>query len=281
MSRHLVVTADDVGLHPGMTQGALEAHEHGIVNACSVVAGGRDFPRAVELLRDRASLAVGVHLTLVGGRPLSPAAEVRSLVTPEGVFVPGVGSFLRRYCAGRIRVDEVERELRLQIEALLGTGLAVRHANGHQHLHVLRRVHEVVLRLAEEYGISFVRTPLDRQPRRVPLTRRLAILALGRLARAAHHRGQCHPRLRVGDGTIGIASAGHLTVERITELLPLAEGLTELVCHPGVGEGVIAAEFRWGYEWETETRALCDPALWEAIREAGITLVSPAKLPDS
>lgn len=281
MSRHLVVTADDVGLHPGMTQGALEAHERGIVTACSVVAGGRDFPRAVELLRDRPSLAVGVHLTLVGGRPLSPAAEVRSLVTRDGVFLPGFRAFLSRYYAGRIDLKEVERELRRQIEALLGAGLAVRHANGHQHLHVLPRVAEVVLRLAEEYGIGFVRTPIDRRSRRVPLSRRLAVLAMGRLARAAHRRAQHHPRVRAGDGTIGIAEAGHLTRERITELLPLVAGLTELVCHPGVDEQGIATEFPWGYEWETETRTLCDPALRRAIREAGITLVSPAELPIS
>jgi predicted glycoside hydrolase/deacetylase ChbG (UPF0249 family) len=278
LSRHLVVTADDVGLHPGMTQGALEAHERGIVTACSVAAGGPDFPRAVELLRDRPSLTVGVHLVLVGGRPLSLAVEVRSLVTRDGVFLPGFRAFLRRYYAGRIHLDEVERELRRQIEGLLGAGLAVRHANGHQHLHVLPRVHEVVLRLAEEYGIGFVRTPIDRRPRRVPLPRRLAVLGLACLARGAHRRAQHHPRVRAGDGTIGIAEAGHLTVGRITELLPLVEGLTELVCHPGIDERAIAAEFPWGYEWETETRTLCDPALRGAVREAGITLVSPAEL---
>jgi predicted glycoside hydrolase/deacetylase ChbG (UPF0249 family) len=272
------VTADDVGLHPGMTQGALEAHERGIVTACSVVAGGRDFPRAVELLRDRPSLTVGVHLVLVGGRPLSLAAEVRSLVTRDGVFLPGFRAFLRRYYAGRIHLDEVERELRRQIEGLLGAGLTVRHANGHQHLHVLPRVHEVVLRLAEEYGIGFVRTPIDRRPPRVPLPRRLAVLGLACLARAAHRRAQQHPRVRAGDGTIGIGEAGHLTFERITELLPLVERLTELVCHPGVDERAIAAEFPWGYEWETETRTLCDPALRGAVRKAGITLVSPAEL---
>jgi len=279
LSRHLVVTADDVGLHRGMTQGALEAHERGIVTACSVVAGGRDFPRAVELLRDRPSLTVGVHLVLVGGRPLSPTAEVRSLITRDGVFLPGFCAFLRRYCAGRIRLDEVERELRLQVEAVLRAGLAVRHANSHQHLHVLPRVHEVVLRLAEEYGIGFVRTPIDRGRRRVPVPRRLAVLTLARLARAAHRRARHHQRVRAGDGTIGIAEAGHLTFERISELLPLVERLTELVCHPGAGERALAAEFPWGYEWETETRALCDPALRRAIREAGITLVSPAELP--
>ena len=188
---------------------------------------------------------------------------------------------MRTSMSGRIRPDEVQREFRLQIEALLGAGLAVRHANSHQHLHVLPRVHEVVLRLAEEYGIGFVRTPNDRRPRRVPILRRLGVFGLARLATAAHRQAQHHPRVRVGDGTIGIAGAGHLTVERITELLPLVGRLTELVCHPGVDERALAAEFRWGYGWETETRTLCDAALRRAIREAGITLASPVDLPIS
>jgi predicted glycoside hydrolase/deacetylase ChbG (UPF0249 family) len=277
VSRLLVVTADDVGLHAGMTNGALTAHERGVVTACSVVPAGRDFGRAAERLRAIPSLAVGVHLTLVGARPLSPPGEVRSLVGPDGALLPGFGAFLRRYSVGMIRPGEVERELRRQIEAVRDAGLSVTHLNGHQHLHVLPRVYEVVLRLAVEYGIAYVRIPVDRRPRRGPLARRLAVAALARFARAARRREPTYERPRSGDATIGIAQAGHLTVERIEELLPFVEGVTELVCHPGLDDQGIAAEFPWGYEWETETRALCDPALRGALVGAGITLISPAE----
>jgi predicted glycoside hydrolase/deacetylase ChbG (UPF0249 family) len=70
-SRRLIVTADDVGLHPGMTTGAIRAHREGIVTACSVVANGVAFYDAVERLRDVPSLEVGVHLTLVEERSLT------------------------------------------------------------------------------------------------------------------------------------------------------------------------------------------------------------------
>jgi len=152
LSRFLVVTADDVGLHAGMTDGAIEAHARGIVTACSVVPAGRDFARAAGRLREHPSLAVGAHLTLVGARPLSPPVEVPSLVGRDGALLPGFGAFLRRYYAGSIDPGDVERELRRQIEALLAAGLKVSHANGHQHLHVLPRVHEVVLRLPPSTG---------------------------------------------------------------------------------------------------------------------------------
>jgi predicted glycoside hydrolase/deacetylase ChbG (UPF0249 family) len=281
LSRFLVVTADDVGLHAGMTDGALAAHERGIVTACSVAAAGRDFGRAAELLRARPSLAVGVHLTLVGAKPLSPPGEVPSLVGPDGAFPSGFGGFLRRYYTGRINPGEVERELRRQIEAVRDAGLSVSHVNGHQHLHVLPRVWEMVLWLAVEYRIAFVRLPVDRQPRHVPLARRLAVAALSRFARAARRRGPMRERTRVGDATIGIAQAGRLTLERIEELLPFVDGVTELVCHPGLNQRVIAGEFPWGYGWETETLALCDPALRGTLDNAGITLVSPADIPTS
>src|SRR3954451_669240 len=70
-SRRLIVTADDVGLHPGMTAGAIRAHREGIVTACSVVANGVAFFDAVERLRDVPSLEIGVHLTLVEERSLT------------------------------------------------------------------------------------------------------------------------------------------------------------------------------------------------------------------
>src|SRR6266481_4392810 len=85
--RQLIVTADDVGLDRGMTAGAIEAHRHGIVTACSIVANGRAFDDAVARLRDVPSLEVGVHLTLVEeqalttGRPM-PRNYLRFLLSP-------------------------------------------------------------------------------------------------------------------------------------------------------------------------------------------------------
>jgi predicted glycoside hydrolase/deacetylase ChbG (UPF0249 family) len=276
LSKLLIVTADDVGLHRGTTLGAVDAHERGIVTACSVVAGGRDLRHAVELLRGRRRLAVGVHLTLVEGIPVSPPSEIRSLVGRDGMFLPGFRAFLRRWAACRVSLRQVELELRRQIEVLLEAGLDVTHANGHQHLHVLPGVLEVALRLAVEYGIAFVRVPIDRQLRGVPLARSVLVHGLGCLGRRARRRARTHG-VATNDATIGIADAGHLSPARLAEFLPLVDGVTELVCHPGVDGRALSDEYRWGYEWDQETAALCDPALREAIRLAGIILARPAE----
>lgn len=246
--RLLIVTADDAGLHPGMTEGAIRAHRQGIVTACSVVAGGAAFDDAVARLRDVPSLEVGVHLALV---------EERSLT---GLRMPAkYTSFVPLYILRAIGIAAIERELRAQIERVLASGLRVTHLNGHQHLHLLPRIFAVVARLAREYAIPYVRIVDDRggSARGVSMS---LLSALGRRARAPF----------TNDRTVGVAIAGHL--QDVVPLLEHVQGVTELVTHPGVG----VSGYDWGYAWDEETRALCDPRLRDELAQRGIELTTPS-----
>jgi len=269
MTKRLIVTADDAGLHRGMTEGAIRAHKEGIVTACSVVANGAAFEHAVERLHDVPSLAVGIHLTLVEERPVADGID--SLIGANELFHENYAAFVPRYLAGRIRIEEVERELRAQIEKVLQTGLKITHANGHQHLHLLPKVFEVVQRLAEEHGVPYVRIVDERRSLSV---RGAAVEILSRLGRAARKRA----RVATNDRTIGVTRAGHFTdAATIIAMLDHVEGTTELVCHPGISDEDLGRSYDWGYEWDAETRALCDARLREAIAGRGIELVAPAR----
>ncbi|HEX4961341.1 MAG TPA: ChbG/HpnK family deacetylase [Thermoanaerobaculia bacterium] len=272
----LVATADDVGLHAGLTRGALEAHDRGIVTAVSVVANGRALEPALEQLRDRPSLDAGIHLTLVGERPLSPPEQIPSLLGRDSAFLPDVRDFARRYLLGGIVASQAEAELRRQIEHLLASGLSLVHANSHQHLHVLPRIFEVVLRLAEEYRIPFVRIP--REPAAIRLAKRsLEIAVLNAVGRGARQRLLSQEKVRTADRTVGVMDAGRLTFERLAAILEDvedAEGVSELVCHPGIGNADLAAAYAWGYGWEEETAALCNPRLPDLLRSRTIGLTS-------
>ena len=247
--RQLIVTADDVGLDPGMTAGAIRAHREGIVTACSVVASGGAFDDAVTRLRDVPSLAVGVHLALVEERSLTGLRMPRKYTT----FVP-------LYLARVISIAAIERELRAQIERVLGTGLRVMHLNGHQHLHLLPRIFALVARLAREYEIPYVRIVDDRGG----TARSLAMSALSALGRRARNPSFTNDR------TIGVAIAGHL--DDVVPLLDHVEGVTELVTHPGIG---VTGYPAWRYGWDRDTRALCAPGLREEIAKRGIELTPP------
>jgi predicted glycoside hydrolase/deacetylase ChbG (UPF0249 family) len=239
--KRLIVTADDVGLDRGMTTGAIEAHRRGIVTACSIVANGREFDDAVERLRDCPSLEIGVHLTLV---------EERALTTGE-VMPRNWMQFLVS------RQGDLEGELRLQIERVFAAKLRVTHLNGHQHLHQWPRISRMVRRLADEYGIRYVRVVNDRGGRK----RRLQMRILNSLGDRSKT-------------TIGVAEAGHLSEEKIVRLLDYVDGVTELVAHPGINVNGYA---HWNYEWDQETRALCDPAVRQAIVARNIELIGPSR----
>jgi predicted glycoside hydrolase/deacetylase ChbG (UPF0249 family) len=247
--RMLIVTADDVGLHPGMTEGAIRAHREGIVTACSVVANGVAFDDAVARLRDVPSLEVGVHLTLVEERPLTSIRFPRKYT-----------SFVPLYLARIISIAAIERELRAQIERVLGSGLRVTHLNGHQHLHLLPRVFGLVRALAREYAIPYVRIVDDHGVTARPFSMR-ALSMLGRRARQAG---------LTNDRTIGVATAGHLA--DVIPLLDHVQGVTELVTHPGIG----VSGYAWGYDWDRETDALCHPRLRQELNMRSITLATPS-----
>lgn len=258
--KSLIVTADDVGLHPGMTAGAIRAHVDGIVTACSVVANGRAFDDAIARLRDVPTLEVGVHLTLVEEEPLT-----------SGIRFPKKWPFfLPAYFSGAIGMDAIERELRAQIERVVATGLPVTHLNGHQHLHVLPALFSLVVSLAETYRIGYVRTTNDRGGK-APVVRRASVAALNALGRRA--RGVATTRgVATCDRTIGIASAGHL--RDVTSLFDDIDGVTELVTHPGVA----VSGYGWAYEWDRETAALCATGLREEVARRGIQLIRPSDL---
>lgn len=279
--KQLVVTADDLGLHERMNEGSIRAHREGIVTAVSLVANGRAFDHAVELLRDEPSLDPGVHLTFVEEVPLSPLQEVASLVDARGTFLPGFRSFSFRYLYGGVNLAELELELRRQIERVMETGLAVRHLNSHQHLHLFPRVFELVVALAEEFRIPNVRMPEDYPRTSDHDVRAISIRILSAMSGRARQRWKGRTPIAMNDRAMGILQAGHLTASRLLGLLDSVEGVTELVTHPGEETGEIARVYEWGYDWDEETSALCDRSVREAILKKGIQLTRFSELNES
>jgi predicted glycoside hydrolase/deacetylase ChbG (UPF0249 family) len=251
VAKQLIVTADDVGLDRGMTEGAIRGHREGIVTACSVVANGAAFDDAVTRLREVPSLKVGVHLTLVEERSLTGMPFRKSYVG---------------FVLGRKDLAAIERELRAQIERVLATGLRVTHLNGHQHLHMLPALFAITTRLASEYGIGYVRRVRDRGGKGGAV-RRASIAGLNAVGRNAGEHGNDH--------TIGVLEAGHLTADRIIDLLGEVDGVTELVTHPGIA---VRGYDHWRYEWDAETSALCDPRVRAELEARAITLIAPSTL---
>lgn len=181
-SIRLIARADDMAVSHGANLACLEAYQHGIVRSVELMAPCGWFPEAVELLRTAPGLEVGVHLTLTSEwdaykwRPLTHAP---SLVTPDGFFFPRTShregspppntGFLQ--CG--YRLDEVERELRAQIELTLRHVRNVTHVSSHMGAPTcMPDLLAVTRRLADEYKLIL---ELPTGARRLPVARRPGI----------------------------------------------------------------------------------------------------------
>ncbi len=271
--RRLIVNADDFASDPARSRGILEGRRRGIVTSTSALAN-LPWPAgsAGELL-DLFGPAVGVHLNLTEGRPLTGPG--RTLTGGDGRFHPKRRAW-RRALAGLYDPAEVEGEFAAQIEGLLGKGIAPSHLDGNNHLHIFPGFPAVVARLARRYGIGRVRLPLE-AGWGLRHAWRAKPLFLGALARRARRvfaeAGLISPSFFAGIRHPRPGSAKDLR----DFLRRLPEGVTELMVHPGYiqdGAGGFSTAQR-----EAELRALTDPSLPQILSAGGIELISFADLP--
>ena len=276
--RRLIVNADDFGLHAAVNRGILAAHTEGIVSSTSLMAGGAALDDAVRIAKQCPQLGVGVHLTLVGARPVLPVAEVSSLLDEAGDFYGSYPLFIKRFLRGKIRLAEVERELAAQIDRVRMAGIQPSHLDSHQHLHVLPGIGGLVLDLARRFSIRAIRIPAEpvafigATPATVGrLVGRGGLTMLANLFR--QHAAAAG--IRTSDHFYGMLAGGQLTEPAILAILRrLPPGDSELMTHPGFADESLADAFRWDYQWDAERQALTAPAVRALLAERQIRLIS-------
>ena len=265
-----MVNADDFGFTPDVNQGIVEAHRGGILTATTLMANGEAFEDAVRLAADNPALDVGCHLVLIGGR---------SLVT--GCPFPATVAQLVRALARR----EISPypELAEQVRRITAAGIRPSHLDTHKHAHLAPPVLNAVARIAEDFGIRWVRRPFDfplsALGGAVPRLKRVTSRALG-LLRGRFHRVLEHHGCRTTDHFAGFQITGRFRTAELVQLLAIVpEGTTELMCHPGrCGAALRQAPTRLKESREQELQALLAPEVRAALDRYEIELVDYRKL---
>ncbi|MBI4364111.1 MAG: ChbG/HpnK family deacetylase [Candidatus Latescibacteria bacterium] len=280
--RRLIVNADDFGLTDAITDGTIEAFEHGILTSASLVGSGDAFERAAAYAAGRPDLDAGVHLMVVGGRSVLGRDEVESLLDDNGRFLPAYGEFMARYLSGGIRDEEVEAEWSAQVARARSAGVRITHLDSHQHLHLVPGLFRIALRIARTNGILAMRFPrvpaIFRRAERGTVRRSLAFLPF-RLMEQANLPHLNASGIRTPDRFFGFHSSGHLDQKALRSVLfGVPQGTSELVCHPGRGEPEHSALSGWGYEWRSELDALVSSETRRIVESQGIELTSFAEL---
>jgi chitin disaccharide deacetylase len=139
-----VVNADDFGLSTSINEGISVACDQGILRSASLMPNGDAFDDAIDRLRSLPDLRVGVHLSLVGERPIAPTESLPGLVR-EGKLPDSYADFTRDYLLRRFPLREVRREIAAQIDLVLGAGIKPTHLDSHQHIHLLPGIFDLTL----------------------------------------------------------------------------------------------------------------------------------------
>ncbi|GLW60541.1 hypothetical protein Hthe01_08900 [Hydrogenophilus thermoluteolus] len=146
--RPIVLCADDFGLAPGVNDAIIELIAQGTITATSVMPGQPFWPTGALVLRTVAAgrAAVGWHVTLTEQQP----AFTHGRLVRFG-RLPPLKALLARAWTRTLPLAAVRDELTAQLDAFEDRwGAPPAFVDGHQHVHLLPGVREVLLELLLE-----------------------------------------------------------------------------------------------------------------------------------
>jgi hypothetical protein len=250
----LLARVDDMGVAQAVNEACIRTYTDGIARSVEVIVPGPWFLDAVRRLKEHPGFDVGIHLCLtsewenVKWRPLTHAP---SLVDENGYFFPMTRQ--RKdfppntgFLEAKPRIEEVERELRAQIETIRRHLPRTSHYTAHMGTATSSpELRALVEKLGKEYGLA-------------PETAGVKPLR-------------------------GWSGAGKSAAEKESALVEaigkLEPGTWMLVEHPGLDVAEMRAMGHAGYENVAQdragvTQALTSAAVRKAVQDRKIELVS-------
>lgn len=265
------VTADDFGLRAENDKVIVDLAMAGRLDAVSVaVHEDATLERVTEL---RGHVATGLHLVLVGERPLRPDA-LRPLLDPDGRLPRAWPALLAALVRRPDLTEAIGVELRAQLDRFDALGLPLGFVNGHQHTHLFPPVWRVLRAELAARGISpAVRLATGSHPKE------LAMVAAQTIAFAASGSPEGAPPLVA----YGLAWSGHADKAGVDGTMstiaahPPARGLAEIVLHPGGdARGAAPRHAQWHYRWIEEAALIASGTIDAAARRYGLVRARPA-----
>lgn len=128
----LIIHVDDVGMSYESNQGAIRAIKEGVANSLSVMMPCGWVPGFVHYLKENPEIDAGLHLTLTSEwkdyrwGPLAGKNQVKGLVDSEGAMWRGVADVVKNASP-----DEVEKEIRAQLDRARTMGFSPTHLDSH------------------------------------------------------------------------------------------------------------------------------------------------------
>ncbi|SEO56386.1 hypothetical protein SAMN04488134_10912 [Amphibacillus marinus] len=143
----IIINADDFGYSKAVNYGIIDAHVDGVLTSTTLMANMPGAEHAYQLASQHPNLGIGVHLTLTCGQPL---------LKGHHTIVDADGQFKKLYHYQKlfhIDQEELYKEWKAQIEAVISGGVTPTHLDSHHHTNNLDAVLPVFKKLAKEYQL--------------------------------------------------------------------------------------------------------------------------------
>jgi predicted glycoside hydrolase/deacetylase ChbG (UPF0249 family) len=159
-TKTLLIRCDDMGMSHSVNMAFKELMESGLVFSASVMFTCAWYQEAVNILKENPQITVGIHLTLNAEwknyrwGPIAGRDKVPSLVDKDGFFFPSRAAFF----ANNPKSEEIEIELRAQIERAINSGIKISYMDYHMGTAVDKPEHRAIVeKLANEYRLGISR----------------------------------------------------------------------------------------------------------------------------
>ena len=154
---YLIIRSDDAGMSHSVNMALEKLIESGLPVSISVMFPTPWYQETVEMLRRHPAVSVGIHLTLNSEwknyrwGPVLGRTAVPTLVDSNGYFFSSSEDLQRNHADP----NEVEKELRAQIQRALHSGLKIDYVDYHMGTATrYPQFRDVTERLAKEFGLG-------------------------------------------------------------------------------------------------------------------------------
>jgi hypothetical protein len=271
--RVVVVHVDDIGMCRASNRGALRALE-GVATCGSLMVPCPAFPEVARIARERSDLDLGVHLTLnaeFAGYRWGPVCDdVPSLVSPDG----GMWRTTEE-TVSNATPEEVERELRAQVDRALESGIDVTHLDSHMGTVLDPKFIDVYVQLGLDY----------RLPVFLPRVSRLILEGLGMadryeryavvMDRLAAAGLPIFDHVNADSLSFGPGTGAEHNARRVAGLGP---GLSYLIIHAAEGDAELEAITEDWRQRDEEHRIYSDGTMADTLAQKGVRTVGMAPL---
>lgn len=151
----LIIHADDLGVSHSENMASIHAMENGAVSSASIMVPCPWFPEIAAYAKSHPEADLGLHLTLTSEwkmykwGPVTPHDKVSSLLDDRGYLNETTGAFLKT-----AKPEDVEKELRSQIERAKQFGIDPTHFDGHMAAPISSpEFLQILLKLGREFKV--------------------------------------------------------------------------------------------------------------------------------